>query len=101
MREWGPEWHMLQFQTTTVVSDLTTLKVCWQFTGAAIVVELSECRGYCSEKRSCNDLADAIGAGKRRICTREMQKVSRALLEGGAFETGEGCAGGRRRSRVL
>lgn len=28
---------MLQFQTTTVVSDLTTLKVCWQLTGAAIV----------------------------------------------------------------
>lgn len=36
--EWGPEWQTWQFHWMSVVSDLMTLKLCWQFAGAAIVM---------------------------------------------------------------
>lgn len=46
MNECGPEWHMLQFQMTRVVSDLMTLKLCWQFAGAAIAEGVGELVGW-------------------------------------------------------
>ena len=41
-KEWGPEWQTWQFHWINVVSDLMTLKSCWQFAGAAIVMENAE-----------------------------------------------------------
>lgn len=37
MNQWGPEWHMLQFQRIKVVSDLIILKLCSHFPGLAIL----------------------------------------------------------------
>lgn len=36
MYQCGPEWHILQFQSMRVVSDLITLNLCVQFEGTAI-----------------------------------------------------------------
>lgn len=38
MYQCDPEWHMLQFQSMSVVSDLITLNACVQVDGTAIAV---------------------------------------------------------------
>jgi hypothetical protein len=39
MNQCGPLWHMLQFQSINVVSDLITLKACSHRPGLAIVMD--------------------------------------------------------------
>lgn len=36
MNQWGPLWHMLQFQRISVVSDLIILNACSHFPGRAM-----------------------------------------------------------------
>jgi hypothetical protein len=54
MYQCGPEWHILQFQSMRVVSDLITLNACVQFVGTAIAkVQEVNCGCGCGCSCSC------------------------------------------------